>query len=179
MLKPVLPQKEEPFKEEPSYHSLPQVWCLWAHLPHDVNWGESSFKKIMTITTVEETLAVIETLPEVLVKNCMLFVMKNGILPMWEDPQNRKGGCFSYCVANKHVVQVWKELVFVLSGNTLSKDTNFMKSVTGISLSPKKQFCVVKIWMSNCHHQNPHLVTSDIQNFTPDGCLFKNHVPEF
>jgi translation initiation factor 4E len=161
------------------HHNLSQVWCLWAHLPQDDNWEPNSFKKIINLTTVEETLAIIETLPEVLVKNCMFFVMKDGIQPIWEDPQNRKGGCFSYRIINKHILQVWKELVFVLVGNTLSPDKNFMNTVTGISLSPKKQFCVVKIWMSNCNHQNPQMVTTTIENFTPEGCLFKNHVPEF
>jgi hypothetical protein len=33
--------------------------------------------------------------------------------------------------------------------------------------------------MTNCDHQNPQIVTSDIRNLTPQGCLFKKHTPEF
>ena len=34
----------------------------------------------------------------------MLFVMRNGINPMWEDPKNKDGGCFSYKISNKNVI---------------------------------------------------------------------------
>ena len=77
---------------------LSKKWNLWAHLPHDTDWSTSSYKKIYTFTTVEETIAITETLPDPLIKNCMLFIMQDGIVPMWEDPRNRNGGCFSYKV---------------------------------------------------------------------------------
>ena len=38
-------------------------------------------EKIHTVDTVESTIALIETLPEPLVKNCMLFFMREGIHP--------------------------------------------------------------------------------------------------
>ena len=47
----------------------------------------------------------------------MLFIMKTGITPMWEDPKNREGGCFSYKITNKFVVDVWKKLSLLLCGN--------------------------------------------------------------
>jgi hypothetical protein len=43
----------------------------------------------------------------------------------------------------------------------------------------KKNFCIVKVWMTNCEHQNPQVVTSDVKNLIPQGCLFKKHTPEF
>ena len=54
-----------------------------------------SYIPISTFKTVEETIAVTETLPAILVENCMLFMMRDGIKPAWEDPENRNGGCFS------------------------------------------------------------------------------------
>ena len=83
-----------------NYHPLTDKWVLWAHLPHDIDWSVNSYKKIFTLTTVEETIAIMETIPEILVKNCMLFLMKEGIKPTWEDPRNRDGGCFSYKILN-------------------------------------------------------------------------------
>jgi translation initiation factor 4E len=88
-------------------HQLSDNWSLWAHLPHDTDWSINSYKKIYTFTTLEETIAITETLPESLVKNCMLFLMRDGIKPIWEDPKNRNGGCFSYKVSNKQVHTVW------------------------------------------------------------------------
>ena len=37
---------------------------------------------------------------------------------------------------------------------------------------------VIKIWMTNCNHQNPAVVSS-IRGLQPQGCLFKKHTPEF
>ena len=85
----------------------------------------------------------------------MLFVMREGIKPTWEDPKNRSGGCFSYKVVNKHVYNVWKELCYVLVGNTISNDKSFVANVTGITISPKKNFCIVKIWLANCENPEP------------------------
>jgi hypothetical protein len=109
----------------------------------------------------------------------MLFIMKDGISPMWEDPKNRNGGCFSYKVSNKTVFEVWRDLTYVLIGETVSSNIPFVNSVTGITISPKKNFCIVKIWMTNCDHQNPQVVTGDVKNLSAQGCLFKKHTPEF
>ena len=161
------------------FHKLNSRWTLWAHLPHDTDWSVKSYRKIYTVGTVEETVALTETLPEVLVKNCMLFIMKDGITPVWEDVQNRQGGCFSYKIPNKNVYEVWRDLSYVLVGNTISTNPMFTSCVTGITISPKKNFCIIKIWMKNCNHQNPSVVTQDVRGLSPQGCLFKKHTPEY
>jgi hypothetical protein len=109
----------------------------------------------------------------------MLFIMREGILPMWEDPKNRNGGCFSYKVLNKSVYKVWKELTYVVVGGSISNNEGFVKCVTGITISPKKNFCIIKIWMTDCNNQNPAIVTADVKGLASQGCLFKKHTPEF
>jgi hypothetical protein len=161
------------------FHSLTDKWTLWAHLPHNTDWGIKSYIPIYTFTTVEETIAVTENLPSILVENCMLFIMREGIKPTWEDPRNRNGGCFSYKVINKNVHKVWKDLTYVLVGDSISKQKEFVNSVTGITISPKKNFCIIKIWLSNCNNQNPMVVTNDVKGIIPQGCLFKKHTPEY
>ena len=61
-------------------HPLSDKWTLWAHLPHDTNWSIDSYSKIHTIENMEESIVLCETLPEKMVKNCMLFLMKENIL---------------------------------------------------------------------------------------------------
>ena len=162
-----------------TFHKLKHNWNLWAHLPQDADWSVKSYKKIYQFKTVEETIAITESCPENLAKNCMLFIMRDGITPMWEDPKNRHGGCFSYKVSNKNVFEVWRDLTYVLIGETISTNELFVNNVTGITISPKKNFCIIKIWTTNCDHQNPQIVTNEIKNLTPQGCLFKKHTPEF
>ena len=177
MVTPHITMTTETSMEE--FHKLSDNWTLWAHLPHDTDWSIGSYKPIYTTGTVEETIAVTETLPDILVKNCMLFLMRDGIAPIWEDPKNRDGGCFSYKVINKSVYEVWKELTYVIVGGSVSKQQTFVNCVTGITISPKKNFCIIKIWMTNCANQNPGIVTSDVTGLSPQGCIFKKHTPEY
>ena len=161
------------------FHYLSDKWALWAHLPHDTDWSIDSYKKIYTMGSVEEAIALTETLPDVLVKNCMLFLMKEGVKPIWEDPQNRSGGCFSYKINNKTVHDVWKQLCYLLVGSTISNQQSFVANVTGITISPKKNFCIIKIWMSTCANQNPAIISNEVIGLTSHGCIFKKHTPEY
>jgi hypothetical protein len=160
----------------PSTHLLKHRWNLWAHLPQDSDWTSKSYKLIYKFKTIEDTIAITESSPDPLIKSCMLFVMKDGINPVWEDPKNRNGGCFSYKVSNKNVCDVWRELNYVLVGETISNNSSFVKCVTGITISPKKNFCIIKIWMTNCEHINPTVVTSEVKGLISHGCLFKKHI---
>jgi len=163
---------------ETPYHNLSDKWTLWAHLPHNTDWSLKSYIPITTFLTVEETISITEALPSALVENCMLFIMRKGINPMWEDPKNREGGCFSYKVLNKNVCIAWKELTYAVVGGTISNKNNFSDYVTGITISPKKNFSIIKIWMKNCEHQNPSLIIP-IKGLQNQGCLFKKHTPEY
>ena len=162
-----------------SIHKLNVRWNLWAHLPQDSDWTVKSYKLVYSFKTLEDAIAMTETTPDPLIKACMLFVMREGVSPMWEDPRNRNGGSFSYKVSNKNVCEVWRELNYVLVGDTISNNSSFVNCVTGITISPKKNFCIIKIWMTNCDNQNPMVVTTDVKGLIPQGCLFKKHTPEY
>jgi hypothetical protein len=130
------------------------------------------------IDTAEKVIALNENLTENIVKNCMLFVMREGITPMWEDPRNRNGGCFSYKVINKSVPEVWKNLFYLICGEALCEDNEKMKHLNGITISPKKNFCIIKIWLDTSEFQDPNIIVP-ISNLSKQGCLFKKHEPEF
>ena len=153
-------------------HQLNTSWCLWAHMPHNTDWSIQSYINVATFSTIEDTVAITQTLPETLVKNCMLFIMKQNILPMWEDPQNQNGGYFSYKISNKNVCEVWNKLTYAIVGETVCTDHSNFKYVSGISISPKKDFCIIKIWISSPSHQNPKMFITDIKGIVSQGCLF-------
>lgn len=160
-------------------YQLNGKWDLYYHLPQDSNWSLSSYKIIMSdIDTAEKVIALNETIPDNIIKYCMLFAMKKGITPMWEDSKNRNGGCFSYKVINKLVYNVWKTLLYKLCGETLCKESKYNSLINGITISPKKNFCIIKIWLENCSAQDPNII-SEIKNLSNQGCLFKKHEPEF
>jgi len=164
--------------DDAMHHQLHDKWTLWAHLPHDTDWTVKSYKKIMTFSTIEEAIVLYETIPDKMVKNCMLFLMRDGIKPTWEDEKNCDGGCFSYKVGNKNVTTTWKHASYLLIGESLTSESKLGASINGITISPKKNFCIIKIWLDSCEFQNPRKIM-EIAGIVPDGCLFKKHVPQY
>jgi hypothetical protein len=156
-------------------YKLYDKWTLWAHLPHDTDWTFDSYTRILTFNTVEAIITLLETIPDEMITNCMLFIMRDGIKPMWEDPKNKKGGCFSYKINNKNVSSVWKNLSYSLVGESLTDDVKVRANINGITISPKKNFCIVKIWLANCNNQNPNVIADNL-GISSQGCLFKTHI---
>lgn len=169
-------QSDQSLASIDSYHSLRNSWVMWAHLPHDTDWSLKSYKKIGDINNVEGTIELLNALPDKVIKNCMLFLMKQGVNPTWEDPLNAKGGCFSYKISNNAVPLVWRNLSYSLVGESLL--TKSKNNITGITISPKKNFCIMKIWMSDCTNQNPTTINY-FDGIDARGCLFKKHQPEY
>ncbi len=116
-----------------------------------------------------------ESLPEAMVQNCMLFLMRENIKPIWEDENNKDGGCFSYKINNKNVSDIWKKLSCLLVGESLINERMSLK-INGITISPKKHFCIIKIWMKDCTIQNPDVINY-FEGITAQGSLFKKHFP--
>jgi len=151
---------------------LADKWDLYYHLPFDKRWDISSYKLIIgNIETVEQLIGINETLPNEVIRSCMLFVTKKGILPLWEDKSNCNGGAFSYKISNKSAPMVWRHLFYFLGGNTLMVDSQNMEKVNGMSISPKKGFCIIKIWLSDCSLQNPDVIVN-IPELLKEGCIF-------
>jgi|TARA_B110000483_G_C18189034_1_gene540181 translation initiation factor 4E len=161
-----------------TFHKLKDSWTLWAHLPHDTEWNLNSYKEIMSFNTIEEALTLYETLPDKMIKNCMLFLMRKGITPIWEDEKNRKGGCFSYKIPNRLIVNTWKQSSYALIGETFTDDAGLRRDINGMTISPKKNFCIIKIWIASCNNQNPDKINS-VAGINSQGCLFKKHIPEY
>ena len=129
-------------------HNLNNKWTLWLHLPYDTDWSINSYKKVTTFDTLEDCIILIENINKEIIEKCMLFIMKNNIKPIWEDVENSKGGCLSYKINTENVYNVWKKLNYYLIGETLIDDKDIMDNINGISISPKKNFCIIKIWLT-------------------------------
>ena len=170
-----IPNKMETPLSQNTDPKLYDKWTLWAHLPHDTNWTFESYIPILTFDSVHAIIMLLETIPEEMITNCMLFIMRDGIKPMWEDPKNIKGGCFSYKITNKSVSSFWKNLSYSLVGESLTDDINVRPGINGITISPKKNFCIVKIWLATCNYKNPTVI-SDSLGISSQGCLFKTHI---
>lgn len=167
-------------QNKPIVHPLHDTWVLYAHLPHDTNWNIDSYKVITEIKLAEQLIALIDCLPEEVISGCMLFLMRKGINPTWEDEENRSGGCFSYKIHNKNITSAWRKMSYLLCGESLCIKNNIMNKINGITISPKKNFGILKIWMKTATFQDPSIINYPSGNIIgPDGCLFKRHAPEY
>lgn len=158
------------------YHTLNDVWTIWAHLPHDTDWSISSYKKITDINCIEQIINIEEIFPETMIKNCMLFCMRQNISPTWEDPNNRNGGSFSFKINNNDIFSVWNELLMSLLSEMLIKEEILNKNINGITISPKKNFGILKIWMKDISIQNVKLLNIP-DKIDSKSTIFKLHNP--
>jgi translation initiation factor 4E len=144
-------------------------FTLYAHLPHDTDWSINSYKKIYTMNTLDELINIYNYISDDIIKNCMLFIMKNNIKPMWEDNNNKHGGSFSYRVDNNIIVDKWKLISYLFFTNNLISNT----IINGITISPKKNFNVLKIWVANCNNKDISTINTIVN--IPGG-IFKKHI---
>jgi hypothetical protein len=164
-------------------YNLNNNWTCWIHYQNDNIWTLDRYQNITTLVTLKDAVLFIENLDEDIIKKSMLFFMKDSILPLWESEDNINGGCFSYKISNTNIVNIFKILLYKIIGNTLSNDENTLNNINGISISPKKNFCIIKIWMRNKNIIANHDYSSNkdpfnihtIFNIEEQLCVFKDH----
>jgi hypothetical protein len=156
---------------------LSNKWTYYIHLHDNKDWTINSYINVITFNEVENAILLNDEINYDLIKKTMMFLMKDDIKPIWEDKHNRNGGCFSFKVSNRDVLNVWKQVFYNLIGKSITKNINFYKNINGITLSPKKKFTILKIWIDTCDLKDPNIFVP-IENLDLKGCLFKKHCPE-
>lgn len=149
-------------------------WVLYAHLPNDTEWDLQSYRRVLGFNALEQCIALAKVLPEIVIKRCMLFMMRSHIEPRWEDALNKSGGSFSFKVSNKTLVQGWRNLMYCAAGEGIFSRPTLNAKVTGITISPKRSFSIVKVWLTDCSNQDPNTM-NDIPGLQKEGCIFKRH----
>ena len=147
-------------------------WVLWYHNPNDTNWDISSYNNIAEIYTIDDFWNTYEFINNTIIENSMLFLMRKGIQPLWEDEKNINGGCWSFKISKGQIKKYWTELsIYLLGENLVSKD---VKLINGLSISPKKSFCIMKIW-NNDKKINDKQILNKSMDIPFDSCIYKQH----
>ena len=126
------------------FTNLDNGFVLWNHSVNDKNWGLDSYKEIVDIKTIEDYYIYIDSLEDKFINYGMFFLMKKGVLPTWEDHENIKGGCISIKLPLKQSVKLWR----IASKYVVSNNLNEYESITGITISPKNKFNIIKLWFN-------------------------------
>lgn len=136
---------------ESSDTMLNDLWTVYFHDPNDISWTTSSYIRIGDISTIEDFWGHAKAWKDH-VHQGMFFVMRDGIFPCWDDSNNIDGGCLSIKVLKESMQQFWQECCAKMVGESLLKPEyrqQFWDHVNGISTSPKRHFCIIKIWLKS------------------------------
>lgn len=129
---------------------LNDIWNIYFHDPYDENWTNPSYIRLNTISSVEEFWQTFTCLKTNINKG-MFFLMRESIFPSWDSPENINGGCLSIKILKESLPAFFEDLSIKLLGETLLKEQHRNKwdSIVGLSSSPKRHFCIIKIWLSD------------------------------
>jgi len=147
---------------------LNDTWTLWFHDPLDNNWKIDSYKKINNISTINDFWNIYNFLNNKIVENSMLFLMRNNIEPLWEHSENINGGSWSLKIQKGDLYNTWCNISINLVNEYISD-----KIINGISISPKKNFCIIKIWTKE--NDNNIKILKKLKDISYDGIIFKPH----
>jgi hypothetical protein len=160
---------------ELQYHKIGHEWYVYYHLPFDTDWSLESYKKIFSFDTVEDALIILDEFNELTIQKCMIFIMKNTIQPTWEDPENRNGSCISFKIPYNNIYTTWKDTIMKIICNNISEKENMLDVINGISLSPKKKFSILKIWLNTTDIKSSD-VFNKLNQLDHDNCIIKKHI---
>ena len=158
-------------------------WVIWYHNPVNENWDIKSYENVFEINNLQD-LSCFQNSKHLLpsLSTSMFFIMRKKtdvdyVYPMWEDDNNKKGGCWSFKIPNEKVEFIWRSFLIYLSGENLGNSLENSQQFNGVSFSPKNGFCIVKIWNKDSTITelekviNPEVVTwLDVKD-----CFYKSH----
>lgn len=123
-------------------------WNLYFHDPDNNNWDIDSYVLLSSVSSIQDWIRISESFKQVWNKG-MFFLMREYIQPIWEDENNKHGGCISFKIWKNEVADYWFELGSRALGETLLTDNQKInwQMISGISISPKRNYCIARIWL--------------------------------
>ena len=156
-------------------YSLPNEWNLWYHSIQSDDWSRKSYQKLISLKSLFDYQLILDTFQQNHYQNGMYFCMKKNVFPTWEDPLNREGSCLSFKIPSKKLIEDWNHLLFHCLNETFLSQTN--TEINGISISPKKEFNIIKIWFAS-DKEKEYKEWFQINNgsYSLDKSIYKKHI---
>ena len=159
--------------DENNFYNLDSKWTVWYHELNDKNWSKKSYKKKYIFNDLKSFILNYEK--SRLINNGFLFIMRNDIFPCWEDPTNINGGCWTFKIDRRKLVETWYFLTMTLIGNTICNTPEDCKDINGLSVTIKEFNCIIKIWNKTAEKNSLNLLTKNIINLDYSGFRYKKH----
>ena len=164
-------------------HRLNSKWVVWYHNPSDKSWNKDSYNDILELHSLEDYLVLKNSWDKCLplVSEGMFFLMRKldsgkVIYPQWEDVNNKDGGYWSFKIDKDEAQNVWFKLCSFTVGECICCNTMESLQVNGISISPKKNFCIIKIWNNNYKKEDIKLLSEKLSFLDMEQVKYSSHV---
>ena len=146
-------------------------FTFWFHKVNDDKWGINSYSKLSKVENMDDLLFFLKKINNF--NSGMFFFMKDDILPIYEDKRNINGGVWSFKVSKKNSNDFWKNMCYYLCNNKLTNKKEDFNLITGLSISPKINNCILKIWVSKKVEYN--IFKKDIEHLVLEEGLYRKH----
>ena len=100
--------------------------------------------------------------------------MREDIQPIYEDKQNINGGVWTFKLSKKNCNNFWKEMCYLLCNDELTVKKEDSNIITGISISPKINNFIFKIWIRKPVKIN--ILKKNIKNLYIKDALYRSHL---
>jgi hypothetical protein len=152
---------------------LNDIWCLYFHDPYDMNWEVGSYKFITTMSSIEDFIHVHRAFCDLWGRG-MFFIMREHIMPRWEDENNKNGGCFSFKINKTEMQEKLFEITSLILGETLGKSDLVSMNINGISISPKKNYHIIRIWIKSNSNLSKDNYNLNVPSYST--LMYKSHI---
>lgn len=153
--------------------NLKSKWVLWFHKLNDNDWSLKSYNKVFEINTYHDLLFILKEIDNITAG--MFFIMRNGIDPVYEDEKNKKGGYWSLRVTKKESHEFWTKLLYYMCIDNLTNSTSNEQKINGISIGPKINNCIFKIWTSDFKGMNTKCMRQDLSFINWSDSFYLEH----
>jgi hypothetical protein len=152
---------------------LKYKWVIWFHKVNDNNWTLESYSKVFELETYYDILYIINELKNI--TSGMFFVMKDGIIPIFEDEKNVNGGYWSLRITKKDALDYWEKMIYHLCVDNICINDEHETLINGLSISPKINNCIFKIWTSNFKNMKTDYLRKDLEFINWDEMFYLEH----
>lgn len=158
---------------------LDDTWVMYYHASDDEDWTTKSYARLHSIGSVVDYACTWVALRD-RVASGILFLMREGVFPCWDDKNNIRGGCLSMKVPLSGAADFWHELCVRTLGDTLvvkerrEEDEDAGFAVNGLSASPKTHFAIFKLWLREDADPDPK--TYDLPPGLQGDVLYKSNM---
>ncbi len=135
---------------------LPDNFSIRYHDPFDKDWSKESYKELYKVDTIQNFWKITKLIEDK-VDMGMFFLFREHIFPLWDDELNKDGGALSMKILKTDAYVCWEDLSAKFVSENLLKDydVDLYEEINGITVSPKKTFCIIKIWLKSDKLSDP------------------------